>query len=282
MDAKFHQAVVAIKTGDLEGLKAALTNDPSLATARSSCSHPTLLQCLALDGIDAPNKLAMTRLLIEAGAEINGPLVAAASINNLEVLRALLDAGGAIEGDGNWSPLEEALYWGQKESIGLLLESGASVSNLRTAAGLGRVVLLAKFFNADGSLKPEAGKISWPFNDLNKESIQRIARQWSHEPRDIINNAFIYACMHNRLEAVKFLLEKGAGINAIPPGFDYAGTGLHYAALNGHRDLVEFLSAQGADPKIKDAKVGSTAAGWADHGDHPELKQYLEGLEQAT
>ena len=70
-------------------------------------------------------------------------------------------------------------------------------------------------------------------------------------------------------------------INAIPPGFDYAGTGLHYAAFNGHRPLVEYLLADGADPRIKDKKVNSTAAGWADHTGFAEIKELLEKAESS-
>jgi len=97
-----------------------------------------------------------------------------------------------------------------------------------------------------------------------------------HEWQNIVNNAFVYACAHNRIEAARLLLQKGAEIDAIPPGFDYAGTGLHYAALRGHRQMVEFLLDQGADPNIKDTKVQSTAAGWADYGGHKGLRLLLE------
>jgi ankyrin repeat protein len=82
--------------------------------------------------------------------------------------------------------------------------------------------------------------------------------------------------MYNHIEAAKYLLEKGADINAIPPGFDYAGTGLHYAALRGHRAMVDFLLEQGANLSIKDTKVGSLPSGWADYGGHPELRDYLQ------
>lgn len=51
------------------------------------------------------------------------------------------------------------------------------------------------------------------------------------------------------------LLQKGAEIDAIPPGFDYAGTALHNAAVRGHRAVVEFLLEQGANPNVKDQKV---------------------------
>src|SRR5216684_7520172 len=105
MDAKFHPAIAAIRSGDLEEFEALVSQDPSLATSRSSRSHPTLLQCVALDGKDKPNNVEMAQVLIDAGAELNEPLVAAASINNYAVAKLLLDRGAAIDGTGGWSPL---------------------------------------------------------------------------------------------------------------------------------------------------------------------------------
>jgi len=127
MDAKFQPAIEAIKSGDLETFKALVAADPALATTRSSKSHPTLLQCVVLDGKDKPNNLEMARILIEAGAELNEPLIAAGSVDNWPVAELLLDRGAAIDGTGGWSPLEEALYWNSQNAIALLLERGAKV-----------------------------------------------------------------------------------------------------------------------------------------------------------
>src|SRR2546428_592806 len=171
MDAKFHPAIAAITSGDLEGLKELISKDPSLATSRSSKSHPTLLQCLALDAVDVPNKVGMAKVLIDAGAEINGPLGAAACIDNVEIAALLLDRGAAINGRSSWSPLEEALYWDKQGVIDLLIKRGASIHNLRIASALGRIDLIESFFRSDGSLKPEAGTINWPFGDFEKSNL---------------------------------------------------------------------------------------------------------------
>jgi len=286
MDKKFHLAIEAMRTADVEKLRALVAADPSLATSRSSRSHPTLLQALVLDGKDKPKNIEMVQVLIDAGAELNEPLVAAASIDNRAAAEVLLDRGAALDGTGGWSPLEEALYWDSRNTLALLLERGARVQNLRTAAGLGRTDLIESYFNANGSLRPEAGKIDWPFGSLDsiacsnhdpagKQSLADRVNAWSQDRQGIVNNAFVYACMHGHLHAAKLLLDKGAEINVIPGGFDYAGTGLHYAALNGHRPMVEFLLAHGADRSIKDTKVSSTASGWADHGGHPDLRDLL-------
>ncbi len=108
MDAKFHPAMDAIKAGDVGRLRAIVQADPALATSRSTCSHPTLLQCLVLDAKDSPSQIEMARILVDAGADVNEPLVAAAGIDNAAAVAYLLDRGAAIEGTGGWSPLEEA------------------------------------------------------------------------------------------------------------------------------------------------------------------------------
>ena len=286
MDPKFQPAKAAIEAGELDKLKALVAQDPSLATSRSSTGHPTLLQCLVLQGNDLPNNVAMATVLVDSGAELNEPLVAAGSGDNPAVGELLLDRGAAIDGTSGWSPLEEALYWNSQSMIALLVRRGAKVQNLRIAAGLGRVDLIEKAFNPDGSLKPEAGKINWPWGDLTsiaasnhpsagKQKLTDRVNSWSQDRQGIINNAFVYGCMHGHIDAAKLLLEKGAEINVIPGGFDYAGTGLHYAALNGHRAMVEFLLEHDADRNVKDTKVHSTAAGWAEHGGHIELRELL-------
>jgi hypothetical protein len=40
--------------------------------------------------------------------------------------------------------------------------------------------------------------------------------------------------------------------------------------------MVEFLLRHGADPSIKDPKVGGTASNWAEHGGHPQIGRYME------
>jgi ankyrin repeat protein len=289
MDAKFHPAIAAIKSGDVEALRTIIDTDPSLATSRSSTSHPTLLQCVALETNDLPTAAALATLLIDAGAELNEPLVAAASGDNRAVAEVLLDRGGAIDGLDGWSPLEEALYWNSREVLSLLLKRGAKVQNLRTAAGLGRVDLIEGYFDDDGHLKPEAGNINWPWGDLEtiarsnhdsagQRKLSDRVKSWSQDQQGIINNAFVFAAMHGHIDAAQLLLEKGAELNTIPGGFDFAGTALHYAALNGHRAMVEFLLERGADRTVLDTKVHSTPAGWAEHSGQLEIRDLLNSL----
>jgi hypothetical protein len=66
-------------------------------------------------------------------------------------------------------------------------------------------------FNSDGSLKPEAGKINWPFGNPK-------SRSWTNDRQSILNNAFVYACMGGHIPAADLLLDKGAESTPFPPG----------------------------------------------------------------
>jgi uncharacterized protein len=291
VDAKFHPAMAAIKAGDVDKFRALVRDDVTLATSRSACSHPTLLQCLVLEANDTPHQLEMARILIDAGAQLNEPFVACASGDNVAAAELLLDSGAAIDGTGGWSPLEEALYWNSRRVLALLLQRGASIQNLRIAAGLGRTDVIETFFDADGNLRPEAGTINWPwgipsvieesnFDAHGKSKLVEKVATFRNDRQGIIDNALVYACMHGHLEAASVLLERGAQLNVIPGGFDYSGTALHYAAFNGHRAMVDFLIARGADVNIKDTKIGQTPASWADHSGKTEIRDLL--LQQAA
>jgi len=64
------------------------------------------------------------------------------------------------------------------------------------------------------------------------------------------------------------LREHGADINA--KGY-FGATGLHWAAHNGHGDVVRWLLDRGADPNGRDVKFHATPAGWATENEHREL-----------
>ncbi len=269
MDPRFHPAQAALAAGDVDRLAQLLSAQPDLATARSSCSHPTLLQCLVLSMPPADTLEDMIRLLAHHGAELAGPLVAAAGMNNLRALTTLLDLGAPVDGAGEWTPLEEALYWGHEEAVSLLLERGAAAGNLRAYAALGDMEAVADCFDQSGALTAAAGEIAWPFDRL------KISDEVKRDPEQIINNALVYAAAWGHADAVEFLLDHGASLDAIPAGFDYAATPLHYAALNGRRETVTQLLRHGADVTITDSKIGKLAEDWARHGGHEELAEQL-------
>ncbi len=275
MDARFHPAEAAIALGDVKHMASLLTAEPELATARSQCGHPTILQGLVLTMPPVDTLEALIALLADQGAELTDPLIAASGVDNLRAIAVLLDRGGRIEGNGRWSPLEEALYWGNEASVSLLLERGAAVNNLRTAAALGDLEQIARCFDATGTLTPAAGEMAWPFD-------WPIPEPGRHDPEHLLGNALVYAAAWGQSESVDLLLDHGAQVNLIPAGFDFAGTPLHYAALRGRRDIVDQLLRHGADPSMRDTKISKLPEDWAEHDGHRELSEYLRLIRRRT
>jgi hypothetical protein len=59
MDTVFQPAMEVARSGDVERFVAIRDAAPALATAKSSVSHPTLLQFLVLEAVGAPTAPAM-------------------------------------------------------------------------------------------------------------------------------------------------------------------------------------------------------------------------------
>jgi Ankyrin repeats (3 copies) len=71
----------------------------------------------------------------------------------------------------------------------------------------------------------------------------------------------ITAAKHGDLERVNAILEANGRI--VNERDDSGATALHYAALNGHRSVVQLLVHRGADINSTDTQCAATPAGWA-------------------
>ncbi len=275
MDEKFHPAQAALAAGDVENLASLLEADAGLAAAVSHAEdHPTLLQCLVLTMPPVDTLEKLIDLLADHGAELTDPLIAACGCNNERAVAKLLDLGARIEGNGRWSPLEEALYFGHEAILSLLLRRGAVADNLRTAAGVGDLEKVARCFDEQGMLTAAAGEIDWPFDH------KAIPADLRRDRQQMLGNALVYAASWGRVEVAKYLLDQGAQVNLIPVGFDYAGTPLHYAAFQGRREMTDMLLQHGADPAVRDTKVDGLPEDWAEHFGHTDLAEYLRHARQ--
>ena len=68
-----------------------------------------------------------------------------------------------------------------------------------------------------------------------------------------------YAAYNNRLTAVRYLLDRGARVDADASGrVAYINTPLIMAAIQGHREIVRTLLHAGADPLVR-VHLGNTA-----------------------
>ena len=77
--------------------------------------------------------------------------------------------------------------------------------------------------------------------------------------------ALHYAAYDGRLEAVQYLLQRGASVDV--PNNDKR-TALHYAAINGHAAVARELVLHGADPRLTDDEYGETPLQVAEEEGH--------------
>jgi ankyrin repeat protein len=81
--------------------------------------------------------------------------------------------------------------------------------------------------------------------------------------QNLVSEAFYIASRNGHVGCCTVPRDKGADINC--RGF-FGAPGLHWAAINGHKVMVEFLIAQGADLQLRDMQFNSTPLGWALEG----------------
>jgi len=94
--------------------------------------------------------------------------------------------------------------------------------------------------------------------------------------------AFVYACQHGRTEVVCWFLDRGQNpdVAPLPPGY----TGLHLAILHQRVEVVRLLVERGADPSIRGEMFPFDAAGLlaiifsAVDGRDPVIRQLQELL----
>jgi ankyrin repeat protein len=184
-------------------------------------------------------------LVAAVDAHRKTPLHLAAEHDHAEVAELLLDAGADLEAWTSWgaTPLQWAGVLGSRRAADVLLAHGARLT-LASAAGLGLMDALARLSEHDGA----------------------------------VSAAFVLACRNGHTDAARFLLERGADVDA--RGF-FGATGLHWAAINGHVDTVRFLLEAGADATLRDTQFDSHALGWAREGGHEPVVATLDARNRA-
>lgn len=300
----FARAFRLIRARDVAGLSALLDEVPGLVTmvgtngndlmglAAATCDE-RLVEVLLARGADVARGNAHGWTPLHQAGYANLPLMAT----------KLLAAGAPVHvsarGDGG-TPLVQALFWGHVEVARLLAAHGVTPRNLRTAAGLSDVELLAEVWDtpamgahrefyrphggfpawdpASGSVLDEA--LSWAARSDAVEAIAWLHGRGAALDADVYRGtALTWAAAKGRVRAVRTLLSLGAGVNVRGTfgGTEHGvgTTALHHAAEGGHLDVIEVLLAAGADPAIEDDRHGGTPASWAAHNNRTAAAELL-------
>lgn len=296
----FVLAYRAVEANDHERLVELLDRFPDLVAQRGTNGN---------DLVGMADDLAIVSLLLERGADPNRgndygwtKLHNAGYSNDCDLARLMLAAGARTDlfarGDGG-TPLVAALFWGHREVAELL---GREPVNLRVAAGLGDLELIRELVG-----RPQAGA----HRGFYRPHGGFPAGQPSDDPQEVLDEALVWAAKSDRDEAIRLLVELGAGVDADPyrgtaltwaaangrvasirtlielgadanhrgtfggPSHGDGVTAIHLAAQSGQREAVVALLELGADPLILDNLHGGNALGWARVGGHEELADVL-------
>jgi len=313
-EAIFAQAVKAVVTADVSGLKELLDQRPDLVTNRAKAGHrSTLLHYTAANGIEDELQLAKVSIyqLIQNSAPAERPPLQGRAI---EIARVLLDAGAEVDatcmtyGDGNLQTTLNLLVSSghpakagvQPELVRLLCKAGASadgIANNRSPLG----TALAFGYPAAAKALVECGarvdnivyaaavgdidklRSYFDTNGQLKRNVGKCSFDWfevSENHQTAAEQALVFASLCGEVKIVAFLLDNGVDINAESPGSHMTATALHTAAVLGQESVTRLLIERKADPTIRDKQHNSTPFEWAEHCNQPKifeiLRNYLE------
>lgn len=251
--SQFEQAVEAIVAGDRDKLAAMLRENPALAKARSARGHgSTLLHYVSANGVEdyrqktPANIVAIAELLLRAGADVNAESDAygghdtALSLTatschpedagvQIPLMELLIAHGAKFDGPNGSGTVNDCLRNGRGMAAEILASRGARL-DLEGAAGVGRIDLVERFFDAATPQQKTYG-LCW-------------------------------ACEFGRTAVVEFLLRNGV---AVDTKLQHGETGLHWAAYGAHPDIVRLLIERGAPLDETESRFGGTPLDWALH-----------------
>jgi ankyrin repeat protein len=226
---------------------------------------------------------AIADLLLERGARQH--IFSAIALDDADEVRQLVAADPGVltkpmsRNENLQLPLHFAVRKSRPAMVALLLELGADP---RATDGEG---VSASGYSADPSVDREVidmlvrhGGIDL-FGALVLGDHQAAAELF----RADVGGALHLLAKRGDVEAVRWLLDRGADPNALWSHWDADVTPLHLAAAQGHLDAVRLLLDAGADPSIRDSKHHGDAKGWAEHGRVPQAREapaVIELLEQ--
>ncbi len=230
----------AIHAGAVEPLKELLREHPGLASARlvdGNGGSSTPLHAVTDWPGFFPNGAMVVVVLVDAGGDPNAPVEGswhaetplhwAASSDDVEVARALVDGGADIEATGasigGGAPLDDAVGYGCWQVARLLVERGARVQRLWHAAALGMLSRVDELLAASPRSQQE------------------------------LTDAFWQACHGGQRRMAEYLLSLGAELNGTPSWGEDTPLDAADSQDTGRQALVSWLRNLGARESSKPA-----------------------------
>ena len=287
----FTAALECVFDGNVALLKRLLAENPGLVNEEHPGSGEpydgyfhgaTLLHHVAGNPAIRPlpsNIVEVTRVLLDAGSDViatcgGGPAQPGSAGGNvlgliatsamaaefgfaLDIIDLLLEYGAEIDPDNSGGLMYVTLYHtvenkGQRDIAYALYERGHP-ADFCYAAGLGLLEYVVEEIETRG-ITPGVS-----------DRLYRLHRPTSQKatPQEIVQDAFLCACINGRIDVADYLRTSGVDLNAFRPWGNEVVTPLHGAAWAGWVEVVKLLLLAGANPTLADPNQKRTALGWA-------------------
>lgn len=218
-------------------------------------------------------KVDIVRYLMNKEADINATtndggtaLMAVAQLGNVDITLALLEKGANInaKATNGATPLIQATQEGHVEVVKILLANGADMNAQRLDGPSALMMSVQNAHIATVQLLLDAGALVDATGPDDGVTALMLAVQTS-PPADIVRllldkgadvnkartndgiTALMNASQCGKIDAVRFMLEKSADVNARSAT---GNTALLFAASGGHKEILNLLIAKGADVNI--------------------------------
>jgi ankyrin repeat protein len=180
------------------------------------------------------------------------------SLNSRELVKYLIEDGADIEArsDSQWTPLHSQAYGGHTDGVELLLEHGADIEAKHAY-----------------DMTPLISSIRWDRIAVAKLLVEKGANV--DATNTLGRTPLIMSATEGYFELAKIFLDNNADTSIKDDS--YKRTALHFAALNGHLNIVDALLKKGMDVDEKD-RAGKTPLDYANNYGHEKVAKLLKFL----
>lgn len=265
-----HEIHEAAERGDLETVKALLSEDPSLLHDNSGAEGRYPLHC-AIRG----NRGDVARFCIEQGADVNAKDIHGASLLNyasywglIDIVNLLIEEGALVKKDATprgVTPLHWAAAQGHSEIVKILIQKGVDVNAnqfrgrtpLHMAVRSGHTDTARMLIQKGAALNVQddrggATPLHLAAGSGNVKAVELLLSENAdvnlrmHDGR----SAFRLAVESGDIDAVTLLLSQVDDVSE--KDLHYGMTPLHRASIDGYKDVTECLLERGVDVNARD------------------------------
>lgn len=178
--------------------------------------------------------------------------------------------------------LLEAIDAGDVEQVRTIVASDPSAAMARDDQGVS-ALMRARYRHDEAmveAIRPSVGELDM-FEATTFGDVDRVTELWIFDPAIVASRSgdgftpLHLAAFFGQVEAVAFLLERGADVDAVGTGW-MTGTALHAAASGRHAQVISVLLGAGALPDIRQSGGWTALHAAALNGDVPSTRLLLE------